>query len=94
MSERPEIGSRWLHKKSGGRYRVKGYCMLEHSFKPGILYVAHPKHESLGYTWCRDLDEFLDGRFVPIVRRIKAAQPAPDAPESRSCDGTKEGTPK
>lgn len=77
MSDDPEIGSMWRHKKARGVYVVRGYCLIEASDEIGILYRrCHIKGESwergAGITWVRPLAEFMDGRFEPY-----AASPPP-----------------
>ncbi|MEO0678848.1 MAG: DUF1653 domain-containing protein [Pseudomonadota bacterium] len=53
-------GSVWRHVKSGGRYMVIGYCWLEATAQPAVLYA---RDEPESEIWARDAAEFLDGRF-------------------------------
>ena len=55
-------GSRWDHCK-GGRYVVVGYCLLEATATPAILYALDEPEAPI---WARDAGEFLDGRFTPV----------------------------
>ena len=55
-------GSRWDHRK-GGRYVVVGYCLLEATATPAILYA---RDEPEAPIWARSAAEFLDGRFARI----------------------------
>lgn len=74
------IGQLYRHVKSGGVYIVTGFCVIEATNRPGILY----RKVNAGYdvTWVRDRAEFLDGRFV--VHDV-----APLAPPKRNRTGLK-----
>ena len=56
--------TRWLHKKSQHQYFIIGECRLEATNKRAFLYV--PVDDRNGTPWARDIDEFLDGRFVRV----------------------------
>ena len=66
------LGQKLRHYK-GGIYTVVGYCMIEATLQPGILYCAEQGDKSV--TWLRPLVEFDQDigtengtvkRFVPI----------------------------
>ena len=56
-------GTVWKHIKTGGTYTVVGNCQLEATNRPAVLYVST---NGDGRTWARDLEEFMDGRFVRL----------------------------
>ncbi|MEM8797354.1 MAG: hypothetical protein AAGE61_17470 [Pseudomonadota bacterium] len=56
------VRSVFLHVKSGARYRVIGYCFLEHNNEAAILYAKHDSGQPEP-VWARAAHEFLDGRF-------------------------------
>ncbi len=59
----PDIGSKWLHVKSGNVYQVTGKVLREADLEPLVVYTrsASARHPS----WARPLREFMDGRFSP-----------------------------
>lgn len=59
------VGSRWLHVKTDREYTIIGKCRLEGTNAPAYLYVGDDE-----IVWARDMDEFLDGRFVKIEEGI------------------------
>lgn len=59
------VGSRWRHVKTGREYTIIGKCRLEGTNTPAYLYVGED-----GIAWARDMDEFLDGRFVKIMEGL------------------------
>lgn len=56
-------GSAWRHVKSDHIYVIVGECRLEATGKPAFLYSA----PGWDIPWARDKDEFLDGRFEPVI---------------------------
>jgi hypothetical protein len=56
------IGSLWLHKKSGGAYKIIAVAKIETGLTPSVVYqsLVH------GDTWVRPEKEFLDGRFERV----------------------------
>jgi hypothetical protein len=71
-----QVGTLWSHKKTGGIYVVFGFCQIEATNEPGVLYHSTAGQEPL---WCRSLAEFLDGRFQP-------AEAVPAATQEQSHD--------
>jgi hypothetical protein len=61
-------GTIWLHLKSGKKYVIIGMCRLEATNAPAYLYTSI---EDESVVWARDMDEFLDGRFENISKRVK-----------------------
>lgn len=56
---------RWRHVKTGGVYEILGWCIIEATNKPAILYrSAIP--ESGRSIWARPREEFFDGRFEKV----------------------------
>lgn len=62
-----EIGQMWYHSKTMTTCRITGFCILEATLKPAILYTDGD-HDSFGelLVYARDKQEFLDGRFKLI----------------------------
>lgn len=60
----PILYSRWLHKKTKHTYIVVGFCQLEATNTPAILYVRDD--DRTGVPWARDQKQFFDGRFIRI----------------------------
>ena len=58
----PAAGSRWTHRKSGGRYTVVAGVVIEATVTPAVAY----RSDETRVTWVRPLVEFLDGRFTPL----------------------------
>lgn len=61
MDLTPVRGTIWKHIKSGETYAIVGNCLLEATNSPAVLYASTIGD---GRVWARDLDEFMDGRFV------------------------------
>lgn len=60
----------WTHVKTGSTYTVLGIGRCGTNSREGeesVIYVSH----AYGRLCYRDVDEFLDGRFVPGVREEK-----------------------
>jgi hypothetical protein len=57
------LGSVWRHKKSETLYEITGFCFLEATVEPAVLYSKHGSNlpEPI---WARGAAEFFDGRFV------------------------------
>ena len=79
----PKPGTIWLHARTKNYYVVTGLCQLDATNKPAVLYL--PMDGSGGRPWARDVDEFLDGRFLNIVpfRFEDAAQSEPRRTQER-----------
>lgn len=58
----PPAGSRWMHVRAGGTYTVVAGVVVEATVTPAVAY----RSDQTEVTWVRPLDEFLDGRFVPL----------------------------
>lgn len=52
-------GYRWLHRKTGGVYRVEGVGYIEATMTPCVVYRA----DTGGPLFVRPFAEFTDGRF-------------------------------
>lgn len=57
------LGRVYKHLKSGGIYAIVGHCQLEATNRPAVLYASTVGDSKI---WARDLEEFMDGRFVPV----------------------------
>lgn len=51
----------WVHRKTGGRYKIISLCLIEHDLTSAVVY----RNLANDLTWCRPISEFTDGRFVP-----------------------------
>lgn len=62
----PEVGSLWLHVKSGHRYRVIACGMIESNLTPSVIYTGLLTDDDplSAANWIRPMTEFLDGRFI------------------------------
>lgn len=60
------VGSKLVHKKSGGHYRLLAYGRIEATLEPCATYSSIPPEgsEDPVLTWVRPLSEMFDGRFV------------------------------
>lgn len=66
MNDTPtlEMGQYWRHKKTGHEYIIEGFCVIEASMAPAVLYRQHKGGEAYSATlWARPVTEFMDGRF-------------------------------
>lgn len=55
-----QVGSRWVHSKSGGVYVLLGLATLERTLEQCVVY----RRADGGETWIRPVTEFTDGRFT------------------------------
>jgi hypothetical protein len=53
-----------IHVKTGRHYAVLFPCMIEATLTPAVAYSALGGD---GTVWIRPMDEFMDGRFAPVV---------------------------
>lgn len=54
------MGNDYTHIKTGVRYVITGVCMIESTWRVGVIYRrAHERYDIV-----RDAEEFFDGRFV------------------------------
>lgn len=66
--DRPEPYSTWRHVKTGSTYTVLGVASCSTNDRrpeESVVYVSHD-YQGLRY---RELTEFMDGRFVRVVKR-------------------------
>lgn len=56
------IGDAWTHLKSGKVYKVRGFCLIEATLEPAVIYQAVDRDDPI--VWCRPAQEFFDGRFA------------------------------
>lgn len=56
------LGDTWTHLKSGRVYKVQGFCLIEATLEPAVIYQAVYRDDPM--VWCRPAEEFFDGRFV------------------------------
>ena len=54
----------WLHRKTGGLYRLVDICTIEADLSKAVLYR---REDGSGPVWCRPVSEFCDGRFVEVT---------------------------
>ena len=68
MFERMEAGTVWRHRKTGHLYVIVGWCQLEETWRPGILYRRLNNRDAVQARGpiARDAQEFIDGRFEPV----------------------------
>lgn len=64
MEQDEFLYQRWKHERSGYTYIIVGVCRLEATNRPAYLYTQIEQPD--GIVWARDMDEFLDGRFMPL----------------------------
>lgn len=59
-----EIGQTWRHVKTETDYTIVGFCLMEKTCQPAVLYTDGGL-DSFGdaVVWVRDRGEFMDGRF-------------------------------
>ncbi len=65
---RPPAFSTWKHVKSGGTYTIIGVALCstnDREPEESVIYISHD-YQQLRY---RELKEFMDGRFVRILRK-------------------------
>lgn len=59
------IGAHYLHKKTGHRYQLINFALIEKTMTPAVVYAAKDKNGFIQY-WVRPTEEFCDGRFEPV----------------------------
>lgn len=63
INNKPEIGSIWIHKKTGRKYKVAYIGYWEEDLELCVVYVSLDEEEK---CWIRPLKVFIDGRFARI----------------------------
>jgi hypothetical protein len=58
------LDGQWRHLKSGGVYEVVTLGLIEATEERAVVYAGVEG----GGTWIRPYDEFVDGRFVRVIR--------------------------
>lgn len=51
-------GGWWIHKKTGHRYEIMTFALIEATLEPSVVYRSEK-----GQVWIRPAHEFFDGRF-------------------------------
>ena len=59
-----EIESEWFHRARGTRYWVQAIGIRESDGEPLVVY----RDKEVGTCWVRPFSEFMDGRFVRILK--------------------------
>lgn len=57
----PRIGSKWLHRASGGVYTIICNAKVEDNLADVVVYRGDN-----GQVWVRPTTKFLDGRYSPM----------------------------
>ena len=69
----PEKGSTWKHLKRGSTYTIVGVGTMQvNGDLDNTQVVIYRGYDRLGgfvEFWVRPLDEFMDGRFEPILEK-------------------------
>lgn len=60
--KKPKIGSHWIHKKTGRRYKVIHRGLWEETLEKCVVYVSLDDKK----CWIRPLEIFMDGRFEEV----------------------------
>lgn len=60
---RAPILSAWRHRKRGDVYLVMDHVIGEKSLEPMVSYSKETRPSD---TWCRQAEEFFDGRFERV----------------------------
>lgn len=55
-------GGWWIHKKTGHRYEIMTFALIEATLEPSVVYRSQQ-----GQVWIRPAHEFFDGRFMQEV---------------------------
>jgi hypothetical protein len=53
----------WLHKKSGNKYFIRGYCIRE----ADLALLVRYSRVGTALEWVRPASEWFDGRFEIVV---------------------------
>lgn len=51
-------GGWWIHKKTGHRYEIVTFALIEATLEPSVVYRSEKDQ-----VWVRPAHEFFDGRF-------------------------------
>ena len=51
-------GGWWIHKKTGHRYEIVTFALIEATLEPSVVYRSEK-----GQVWIRPAEQFFDGRF-------------------------------
>lgn len=65
LRESVPVASAWRHQRTGGVYIVMGYCRIEATARPAVLYASVKGDTDM--PWARDAEEFTDGRFRRVM---------------------------
>jgi hypothetical protein len=57
----------WQHSKTGGRYVIIYFGLLENTMEPAVIYQELDA-EGPAPVWVRPATQFFDGRFLPSGR--------------------------
>lgn len=67
----------WRHRKTGHDYRIIGFCLIEKTLTPAVMYARVGELT----TFIRPCDEFFDGRFRQVIPEMeKPEEVEPEAP--------------
>lgn len=75
----------WRHRKTGHDYRIIGFCLIEKTLTPAVMYARVGELT----TFIRPCDEFFDGRFRQVIPEMEKPEEVEPSLELQFLDGSK-----